>query len=199
MLATMKSSMMGEVSGITSNAQWGFVPATFKLDLAGVDRVPHHLAKALRRQLQSLAAAQADFSCTRDHFLLRELARCEILESLTDERSAFRVMNKARRRPLRRIQVAQRRRERPGVSIAAASRETDALLRTLSLELAAASGRTPEQTGFPPSLERRAEVLSIRDEPGGSSPTDAADALVCGTRIAAHRQRQPHHPVPRAR
>jgi putative ABC transport system permease protein len=51
-----------------------------------------------------------------------------------------------------------------GVSIEAARRETDAVLRTLSLERAAESGRTPEQTGFPPSLERRADVLSIKDE-----------------------------------
>jgi predicted permease len=53
---------------------------------------------------------------------------------------------------------------RDGVSIEAASRETDAVLRTLSLELASQSGRNQEQTGFPPSLERRAEVLSIKDE-----------------------------------
>jgi putative ABC transport system permease protein len=53
---------------------------------------------------------------------------------------------------------------RDGVSIEAASRETDAVLRALSLELAAESGRDPEQTGFPPGLERRAEVLSIKDE-----------------------------------
>jgi hypothetical protein len=51
---------------------------------------------------------------------------------------------------------------RHGVSIQAAARETDAVLRTLSLQLAAKSGRNPEQTGFPPSLERRADVLSIR-------------------------------------
>ena len=51
-----------------------------------------------------------------------------------------------------------------GVSIEAARRETDALLRTLSLERAAETGRTPEQVGFPQSLERRAEVLSIKDE-----------------------------------
>src|SRR5262245_8165646 len=50
------------------------------------------------------------------------------------------------------------------VSIAAASRETDAVLRTLSLEIEAQRGGKPEQSGFPPSLERRAEVLSIRDE-----------------------------------
>ena len=38
---------------------------------------------------------------------------------------------------------------RDGVSIEAASEETDALLRTLSLERAAETGRKPEQTGFP--------------------------------------------------
>lgn len=53
---------------------------------------------------------------------------------------------------------------RGGVSIEAASRETDAVLRTLGLQRAAETGRTPEQTGFPPSLERRAEVLSIKNE-----------------------------------
>jgi putative ABC transport system permease protein len=53
---------------------------------------------------------------------------------------------------------------RDGVSIEAASRETDALLRTLSLERAAETGRTPEQIGFPRSLERRADVLSMKDE-----------------------------------
>jgi putative ABC transport system permease protein len=53
---------------------------------------------------------------------------------------------------------------REGVSIEAAQRETDALLRTLSLERAAETGQTPEQIGSPPSLERRAEVLSIKDE-----------------------------------
>jgi putative ABC transport system permease protein len=53
---------------------------------------------------------------------------------------------------------------RDGVSIEAASRETDAVLRTLSLEIEAQRGRNPEQSGFPPSLERRAEVLSVRDE-----------------------------------
>ena len=53
---------------------------------------------------------------------------------------------------------------RAGVSVDAASDETDALLRTLSLERAAEVGRTPEQTGFPPSLERRAEVVLMKDE-----------------------------------
>jgi predicted permease len=53
---------------------------------------------------------------------------------------------------------------RDGVTIEAASAETDALLRTLSLELAAETGRAPEQTGFPPSLARRGEVVSMRDE-----------------------------------
>ena len=53
---------------------------------------------------------------------------------------------------------------RDGVSIEAASREIDAVLRTLDLELAAERGRNPEQIGFPRSLERRADVLSIRDE-----------------------------------
>ncbi|HWI19330.1 MAG TPA: ABC transporter permease, partial [Vicinamibacterales bacterium] len=51
-----------------------------------------------------------------------------------------------------------------GVTVEAASAETDALLRTLSLEYAAATGRTPEQTGFPESLERRGEVVSMKEE-----------------------------------
>jgi putative ABC transport system permease protein len=53
---------------------------------------------------------------------------------------------------------------RDGVSVEAASAETDALLRTLSLENAAATGRKPEETGFPPSLARRGEVVSMKDE-----------------------------------
>jgi putative ABC transport system permease protein len=55
-------------------------------------------------------------------------------------------------------------RVRDGVAIEAASDETDALLRKLSLERAAETGRAPEQTGFSPSLERRAEVVSMKDE-----------------------------------
>jgi putative ABC transport system permease protein len=53
---------------------------------------------------------------------------------------------------------------RDGVTIEAASAETDALLRTLSLEHAMETGRNPEQTGFPPSLARRGEVVSMKDE-----------------------------------
>lgn len=53
---------------------------------------------------------------------------------------------------------------RDGVTIEAASAETDALLRILSLEHAAETGRNPEDTGFPPSLERRGEVVSMKDE-----------------------------------
>ncbi|MGE3490227.1 MAG: ADOP family duplicated permease [Vicinamibacterales bacterium] len=53
---------------------------------------------------------------------------------------------------------------RDDVTIEAASAETDALLRTLSLEDAAATGRKPEDTGFPPSLARRGEVVSMKDE-----------------------------------
>ena len=53
---------------------------------------------------------------------------------------------------------------RDGITIEAASAETDALLRTLSLEHALATGRDPEQTGFPSSLERRGEVVSMKDE-----------------------------------
>jgi putative ABC transport system permease protein len=51
---------------------------------------------------------------------------------------------------------------RRGVSIEAASKETDATLRALSLEVAA--GRPPEQNGFPPSLQRRADVVFMKDE-----------------------------------
>jgi putative ABC transport system permease protein len=53
---------------------------------------------------------------------------------------------------------------RDGVAIETASAEADAILRTLSLERAAETGRAPAQTGFPPSLERRAEVVSMKDE-----------------------------------
>ena len=53
---------------------------------------------------------------------------------------------------------------RDDVAIEASSQETDAILRRLSLERAAETGRDPEQTGFPPSLERRAEVAFMKDE-----------------------------------
>jgi len=53
---------------------------------------------------------------------------------------------------------------RDDITIEEASAETDALLRTLSLEHALATGRDPEQTGFPPSLARRGEVVSMKDE-----------------------------------
>ena len=53
---------------------------------------------------------------------------------------------------------------REGVAIEAASEEPDAILRTLSLERAVETARTPEQTGFPPSLERRAEAVFMKDE-----------------------------------
>ena len=53
---------------------------------------------------------------------------------------------------------------RDGVTVAGASAETDQLLRTLSAELAAETGRTLEQMGYPVSLERRGEVVSIKDE-----------------------------------
>ena len=53
---------------------------------------------------------------------------------------------------------------RDGVAIEASSQETDAILRRLSLERAAETGRDPELTGFPPSLERRAEVAFMKDE-----------------------------------
>jgi putative ABC transport system permease protein len=53
---------------------------------------------------------------------------------------------------------------RDGIAIEAASDETDAILREVSLQRAAETGRTPEQSGFPPSLKRRAEVVSMKDE-----------------------------------
>ena len=53
---------------------------------------------------------------------------------------------------------------RDGVTIEEASAETDALLRTLSVEHAVETGRNPEETGFPPSLARRGEVVSMKDE-----------------------------------
>jgi predicted permease len=53
---------------------------------------------------------------------------------------------------------------RDGVTIEAASAETDALLRTLSRERAAETGRTVEEIGYPESLERRGEVVSMKDE-----------------------------------
>lgn len=53
---------------------------------------------------------------------------------------------------------------RDGVAIEAANEETDAILRQLSLERAKETAQSPEQTGFPPSLQRRAEAVLMRDE-----------------------------------
>lgn len=53
---------------------------------------------------------------------------------------------------------------RDATTIETANEESDAILRTLSSERAAETGRSPEQTGFPPSLARRAEVVSMKDE-----------------------------------
>jgi putative ABC transport system permease protein len=53
---------------------------------------------------------------------------------------------------------------RDGVSVEAASNETDAILSELSIKRAQETGRNPDQTGFPPNLKRRAEVVSMRDE-----------------------------------
>jgi predicted permease len=53
---------------------------------------------------------------------------------------------------------------RDGVTVEAASAETDQLLRTLSRELGAQTGRTLEQMGYPESLARRGEVVSMKDE-----------------------------------
>ncbi|HEX7087151.1 MAG TPA: hypothetical protein VF198_12365 [Vicinamibacterales bacterium] len=83
------------------------------LDLAGIDRIPHHLAEALRRDRQTLPAAQAGCSGACDHFLLGVLARRQILERLAHQRRAFRIVHKTRGGPLRRVQVAERRRKRP--------------------------------------------------------------------------------------
>jgi putative ABC transport system permease protein len=53
---------------------------------------------------------------------------------------------------------------RDGVAMEAASAEAEAILRGLDVERAAETGRTPEQIGFPRSLQHRAELVSMKDE-----------------------------------
>src|SRR5690606_10820620 len=77
------------------------------LDLPGVDRIPHHLAEALWRQPKALSAAESRFGRARDDFLLRVVTRREILECAPHQRPAFRIVNEASPRPLRRVQVAK--------------------------------------------------------------------------------------------
>jgi hypothetical protein len=78
-----------------------------------VDRIPHHLAEALWRKAQALSAAESCFGGARDDFLLRVVASREVLECAPHQRSAFRIVNEARLRPLRCVQVTERSRERP--------------------------------------------------------------------------------------
>nr|WP_239489828.1 hypothetical protein [Luteitalea sp. TBR-22] len=83
------------------------------LDLTGVDRVPHHLAEALRRDPEPLPTAKPGLGRAGDHFLLRVLPSRQFLERPADERTAVWIVNQARCRPLRRVQVSERRRECP--------------------------------------------------------------------------------------
>ena len=50
MLATMKSSMVGDLSGITSDAQWGFVLASFKWVYAGLSPIGGYIADRFSRR-----------------------------------------------------------------------------------------------------------------------------------------------------
>jgi putative ABC transport system permease protein len=53
---------------------------------------------------------------------------------------------------------------RGGVSIEAARAEVEGILRQLDVERSAETRRTPEQIGFPRTLARRSEVMSMKDE-----------------------------------
>jgi len=50
MLATMKSSMVGDLSGITSDAQWGFVLASFKWVYAALSPIGGYIADRFSRR-----------------------------------------------------------------------------------------------------------------------------------------------------
>lgn len=51
-----------------------------------------------------------------------------------------------------------------GVSLEAASAEVEGILRQLDLERAQQIGRSPDETGFPRGMARRAELVSMKDE-----------------------------------
>jgi MFS family permease len=50
MLATMKTSMVGDIAGIASDAQWGFVLASFKWVYAGLSPVGGYIADRFSRR-----------------------------------------------------------------------------------------------------------------------------------------------------
>ena len=61
------------------------------LDLAHVDRVPHHLPEALRRERQSAASTQPGLGGAGDDLLLREARRRQFVERPSHERPRRRV------------------------------------------------------------------------------------------------------------
>ena len=83
------------------------------LDLADVNPVPQHVAEASAARADSPSAPQAGVRGAANDFLLRELARGEILERLPHQRTAHRIVHEAALRPLRRVEVAERRLEGP--------------------------------------------------------------------------------------
>lgn len=78
------------------------------LDLGDVDRVPHHLPEALRREHESTRRSQTSRRYSGDDFLFRESSRGEFLEHTCDERRAFGIRHQALAGPFRRVQVDHR-------------------------------------------------------------------------------------------
>ena len=83
------------------------------LDLGDVDRVPHHLSEALRREHQSTSRAQTGFRDSGDNLLLRKPSGRQFLERASDEGRPFRVEHQAHSGRFRRVQISEGRRERP--------------------------------------------------------------------------------------
>ena len=63
MLATMKSSMVGDVAGIASDAQWGFVLAVFKWVYASLSPIGGFIADRFsRRRVIVVAGVTVSYS-----------------------------------------------------------------------------------------------------------------------------------------
>jgi hypothetical protein len=83
------------------------------LNLPDVDRVAHQLPETLWRERQALAASQPRRGRSCDHLLLRVSPRRQVLEGSFQQLRAIGIVNEALARPLRSVQVSERRRERP--------------------------------------------------------------------------------------